>query len=333
MNPKSISPITSAGIGIALISTMAINSAFALHAHDGTTISIVDKSDVGLSIQAGAMYLDGQQDEYVYYGRNSDGLPADYKVSELNWDIKSLMMVGGEGSLQLGKLIRFNAAMWVGVTDGDGGMKDYDWLYTSTPDWSEYSESDVDIETAYTFDVNASMQFADLGGCKLHGVMGFKEDYWEWSDYAGNYIYSSGGGFRNDRGSFGGVSGIDYEQTFDIYYAGIKATIDTGKLHGSAYFLYSPFVTAEDKDHHIMRDLTFEEDFDGGDFYAYGAEATLDLTDALFITCAIDMQEIPEFTGDMKVTDDITGVEQKSSDTAGIGSSLMALSASVGIKF
>jgi outer membrane protease len=82
-----------------------------------------------------------------------------------------------------------------------------------------------------------------------------------------------------------------------------------------------------------MRDLTFEEEFDGGDFYAYGAEATYDLTDALFITCAIDMQEIPEFTGDMTVTDDITGVEQKSSDTAGIGSSLMAISASVGIKF
>jgi len=332
MNANKLSSTKKIAMGIALTMSMALNPAFAIHAHDGSTISIVNKNDVGLSFQASAMYLEGQGDEYIYAG-HGQSVPADYKVSELNWDLSELLMVGGVASLQLGELIRFNAGMWVGVTDGDGGMKDYDWLVPSTSDWSEYSESDVDIESAVSIDLNASMRFVDLGGVQLHGVLGYKTDYWEWSDYAGNYIYSSGGGFRNDRGSLGGVNGIDYEQTFEIPYAGIKATANTSKLHASAYFLYSPFVTADDKDHHIMRNLYFEEEFDGGDFYSYGAEATIDLSNMLFLSLAVDVQEIPEFTGDMKVKEGKNGHVQKSSDTAGIGNSLTAVSASVGIKF
>ena len=329
---KMYSPKRTA-MGIALIMSMALNSAFAIHAGDGSTIYVESESDVGLSFKASIMNVSGQGDEYVYAGANNSGVPSDYKVSELNWDISQLWMIGGVASLQLGSLLRFNAGMWVGVTDGDGGMKDYDWFDPNRSDWTHYSESDVDIESAVSIDINASMQVVDFGSVQLHGVLGYKEDYWEWSDYGGNYIYSSGGGFRNDTGSFGGKNGIDYEQDFVIPYAGIKATANTSKLHASAYFLYSPFVFAEDKDHHILRNLYFEEEFDGGDFYAFGAEATIDMSNLIFLSLAVDFQEIPEFTGDLSVKEGTNGRVEKSTDTAGIGSSITAVSASVGIKF
>jgi outer membrane protease len=310
-----------------------INTASALHAHDSGELTVIDNNDVGFSIRASLMSVEGQSDEYVYNGHNSSAVPSNYKVSELNWDISSLWMLGGEGSLQLGKYIRFNAGMWFGITDGDGMMKDYDWMRPNIPDWTHYSESDVDIETAYSLDMNASLQVIELGTCKLHAMLGYKLDYWEWSDYGGRYIHSSDSGFRDRTGSFNNINGIDYNQTFEIFYAGLKATIDSEKLHASAYVKYSPFVYAEDEDHHILRDLYFTEEFENGDFYAAGAEATLDFTETLFATLAVDWQDIPEFTGDLKVRAGQNGSVQTNNDGAGIGNTVTAISAALGIKF
>jgi len=314
-----------------VVTLFAFNSAFAIHAHDSGEIKVIDNSDVGLSFRATLSSVEGQGDEYVYNGDNDPSLSSGYKVSELNWDISSLWMLGGEASLQLGQYIRFNAGMWVGITDGDGQMEDYDWMEPSISDWTHYSESEIDIDSAISMDMNASLQFIELGACKLHAMLGYKVDYWEWSAYGGHYIYSQNG-FRDSTGSFGNVHGIDYNQTFDMFYAGLKATLDSSSLHASAYVKYSPFVNAEDEDDHLMRDLHFTEDFDGGDFYAVGGEATIDLTETIFATVAVDWQDIPEFTGDMSVRSG-SGPVQTSKDAAGIGNSVTAISASVGLKF
>ncbi len=324
--------IVSTTLSIAVMLTLSLNSAFGIHANDGPELVIVEKNDVGLSIKGSVMYVDGQADEYVYAGHGA-GVPSDYKVSELNWDISSLWMVGGSGALQLGEYIRFNVGAWVGITDGDGGMKDYDWLDPNIPDWTHYSESEVDIEAAFSFDINASFKVFDLGACQIHGVVGNKHDFWEWSDMGGAYIYSTDSGFRDDIGSFGGGNGIDYEQSFDIMYAGLKLTASSDILTASAYAQYSPFVRAEDKDHHIYRNLYFTEDFEGGDYYAAGGELSINLTDTIFLAASVDYQIIPEFTGDLTVKEGTHGEKSTSKDAAGIGNELLAISASAGLRF
>ena len=308
-------------------------AAFGIHAGNGSIITVADNTGSGFSLQASIMALTGENHEYVYAGANDIGLPYDYKVSELIWDIDSLWMAGGVASLQIGNLIRINLGGWTGINKGSGSMDDYDWLEPSTSQWTDYSHSDVDIETAYSIDINVSYQFIDLGPCKLHAVIGFKEDYWEWSDYAGTYIYSSQNGFRDITGDFGGVNAIDYNQTFDIPYVGIKATLDKNRIHASAYLQYSTFVYANDEDHHILRDIYFNESFYNGNYFALGIDATLDITDAIFITCSLNLQSIPEFTGDMTMTDASTGQTISVSDAAGISSDLAAIAASLGWKF
>lgn len=332
--------LKSATLSTVLVFTLACNHAFGIHANDGPVMVIAKNNEVGLSLKGSVMYLEGQSDEYVYAGHGA-GVPSDYKVSELNWDISSLVMVGGSGAIQLGKYIRFNAGAWVGATKGDGGMKDYDWLEPSIDDWTHYSESEVDIEDAFSYDMNASVKLFDFGACELHGVIGNKHDHWEWSDMSGMYIYSSGGPsgndyinyFRDDVGSFAGVNGVDYEQTFDITYAGLKLTYGTEKVDFSAYAQYSPFVEADDKDHHILRNIYFTEDFENGDYYAAGGELTINLTDMFFIAGSVDYQLIPEFTGDMTRKEGVHGVKQTNKDGAGIGNEILAVSASAGIRF
>ncbi|MBT3294902.1 MAG: omptin family outer membrane protease [Verrucomicrobia bacterium] len=319
-------------VGLALVLTLSANTVLALHANEGAELPLADVNGFSLSVKASLLVVGGEARELVYAGSASRDLPADYQVSELIWDITSLAMAGGTVSAQFGERFRINAGAWFGLNEGSGGMEDYDWLDSSISDWTHYSESDVDIEAAYSIDVNASLELFDLGIFTCSGIIGYKHDFWEWSDYGGSYIYSSAG-FRDDRGSFGGENGIDYEQTFDIPYFGVQLATSGSSVRASAYLLYSPFVIAEDKDHHIFRNLYFREEFEGGDFLAFGGDVSIDLTETFFISGAIDAQVIPEFTGDLYSKEGLGGAESMSPDGAGIENVVAAFSASAGLRF
>ena len=94
-----------------------------------------------------------------------------------------------------------------------------------------------------------------------------------------------------------------------------------------------PFVFAEDKDHHLFRNLYFREEFEGGDFIALGGDVSIDLTDTVFISGGADVQIIPEFTGDLYAKEGRDGVESMSPDGAGIENTVYAFSASAGLRF
>jgi outer membrane protease len=319
-------------LGVALVLTLSAHYALALHANEGADMPLAEANGVSLSIKGSFLAVGGEAREFVYAGSAQGDVPSDYKVSELIWDIDSLVMAGGTVSAQFGERFRINAGAWFGLNEGDGGMEDYDWIDPSRSDWTHFSESDVDIEAAYSFDLNASLELFDLGPFVCSGILGYKHDFWEWSDYGGTYIYSTSG-FRDDTGSFGGENGIDYEQTFDIPYVGVQLAMTASSVRATAYLLYSPFVIAEDKDHHIFRDLYFREEFDGGDFIALGGDVSIDLTDTFFISGALDIQIIPEFTGDLYSREGLDGVESMSPDGAGIENTVAAFSASAGLRF
>jgi outer membrane protease len=208
-------------------------------------------------------------------------------------------------------------------------------------EWSDFSESDVEIEEAILFDINASIRMAAWRDVSLYALVGYRFNRWEWTDFGRRFEYSSDPdapsptealGWRDVDGDFGGVNGIDYEQRFGVPYAGVGATLCRGGFSGSLYLVASGMVSAEDHDDHILRDLRFDGEFTGGAFIAAGADGTLELGDALFAGVSLDAQFIPEFKGDMTVTES-DGTQATYHNAAGIENTVLVAGVTVGARF
>lgn len=265
--------------------------------------------------------LEGEALEIVY-----DPEEGGRKISELQWDLSGLTIAGLGISVNWGRW-RFNAGAWTAVNEGDGEMKDYDWLIPGM-DWSDYSRSEVDIEKSYLVDMNITYAFHTTPFIEVRGVVGYKEDFWEWSDRGQEFVYSLYG-FRDYTGHFGGENVIDYEQRFQIPYLGIQLAGATGRARWLAYGAYSPFVQAEDKDHHILRETHFEEKFSGGDYFAAGLGVAWSLTRLAEIGLTLEYQEVPTFKGDMTIVE----LGEKIKNNAGIANSHSAAMVTLGIRF
>ncbi len=75
-------------------------------------------------------------------------------------------------------------------------------------------------------------------------------------------VYSENGGFRNSVGTDDSHGlGVAYQQWWHTPYVGLGATYAAGSWRVTGEVITSPFVVAEDKDHHNQRDLLFTEDF------------------------------------------------------------------------
>ncbi len=297
--------------------------ATAIHASGGGDMVLAEGQGLAVSFRGSIGILNGEGQELVYEG--------DHRLSALKWDLSGIIWAGGVLSCNIGQFIQLNAGYWQAINDGDGMMEDFDWLDDSLDeweDWSHWSESEVEVVSAYAFDLNGMLRIALNDALTVYGVGGLKHNYFEWSDFGGRYIYSSYG-WRDDIGDFGNENGIDYDQTFDIPYVGVGADLKAGNVKVSGYALYSPFVSAEDHDHHILRGLYFTETFEDGDFLALGAEVTVNLTDNIFIGAAADWQIVPEIIGDVTITDgvDFGYVE----DGAGIETEIFTATVSAGI--
>ena len=306
-------------LGAFLLVMAGAPAALALHASQDPLLEPADGKPHAFSVRGSVGLLEGEAGELVY----EPAIDYDYKLSELQWDLSGIVMGGAVFSGVSGKW-GYNAGFWVPVTEGDGEMKDYDWLVPGL-DWTDYSRSDVDVESGYSFDLNANYLVFQRPGIGARVLVGYKRDYWEWTDQGQEFIYSEGG-FRNYTGSFGGQNIIDYEQTFDIPYLGFNLDGKAGPLAWSAYALYSPIVSAEDRDHHILRELHFEGSFEDGDFYAVGVSGTYRLNKNMFLTGAVDFQEISEFRGDAYIVETAESFE----DGAGISNSHVMFSAALG---
>ena len=217
-------------------------------------------------------------------------------------------------------------------------MEDYDWLIPEvSPEWSDYSLSDVDVTEGYILDVNVTWDWLEWNGLTARLMVGYKQNGWSWEDY-GRYAIYSEGGFRNayyDQSLWG--NGIDYEQEFRMPYLGASADWARGGVSVSAHLLWSPFVSATDWDEHYLRNVHFIERFRGGDMLGMGIEARYDITQGsfkgLFLATALDYQRISLIVGDLEFYDDITGEVLRADNTAGIENRYVILSLGCGVRF
>jgi outer membrane protease len=302
-------------------------TACAVHASSAQPGLVVSNGAWSLSVQGGIGIARGEAREVVY---DADEAGGEFKLSELTWDIKDVVMAGGSVAAQIGPRYQISVGYWLAVTEGNGTMDNYDWLFGPDTEWSDWSLSDVEIHDSYAFDVNVAAEFYRRDRVGLSALLGYRQDQWSWKDQARQFIYSEFD-FRDTQGYLDGEPSITYEQQFRIPYAGVMATLNGAKASAAVYFHYSPFVEAEDFDYHILRETKFESAASGGDYYGTGVRVGYLLSPDISVALAAEWQIIPEMRGDTTL-EDPAGTEFLE-DSAGMANDWMMLSVSLGYAF
>ena len=144
---------------------------------------------------------------------------------------------------------------------GDSSMTDYDWLAGySEANWTHRSISpntsldwylngsaavgrDFPINDAFSVNVNGGLKYSDM----------------QWTAVGGSFIYSTGGGFRNDIGTFADSPVIRFHVRLPVAFAGVDTSIKDGRWSLDTTAKYGLTFLASDTDYHYLRDLRFED--------------------------------------------------------------------------
>ena len=292
--------------GLALLFTIVSTTALA----EGVWSKSYNGIQTDLRVNAGR--LSGDSGEYVYdaYGAAS-GIPG-YKISELNWKIDSVYMLGIGASIRVNDWFILNADYWKNAAEGDGTMDDYDWLYVGL-DWSHWSHHDDTTVTDVTsFDVNSEFKLFRFMEDKttLSAMLGYKRDHMAWESSGGYGVYSVSS-YRDTLVIFPNTPGISYMQTFEMPYAGLSISslfkAQQVPVVLSASVRYSNVVHGEDVDDHHLRALRFEESGDNGKWNAFDIKLNFYPRKKWAIKLAYTQQDYEEIKASTVVTDLISG--------------------------
>jgi plasminogen activator len=292
------------------------------------------------SVGASLGMLSGTGKELVFdYPRGEK-----FKTSELTWEFSEVAVAGVQASAGFGGRLRVNAGVWAALDGGSASMVDRDWLYggaidaglitpgqISDADWTHESRHpDTSVDSAVMLDLNLTWEALQSGAFALRGIAGYKQDALTWSARGGTFVYSVDR-FRDRAGRFPDVEVIRYEQVYRIPYLGVAASWSRPAFSAEAHLLASAWVSAEDTDHHRLRDTVFTGEFSGGTFVAAGVSATWAFSPRWYARAAFESQSIPEITGD--VTMDAPEGRATFGSGGGVALDATLLSAEVGLRF
>lgn len=229
-----------------------------------TALFAIDSPQFSLSYYTEVIY--GESFEHVYY--------SDKLLSELIWDIKPILLLGLEASLEWKKGFSLNAESSFGLPAFSGLMKDSDWLNlelnldTGKTHFSRHNAhlqyaTILAIHAGWTFfpNVNNSREFS------ITPSLGFKYYSWKW-DAQDGYIqhnsYLVNGTYPEWRESQERIPlygvGISYLQTFYIPTIGISSSFSPVRtIQTKLGITFSPFVYSHNTDWHFIP--TVERDY------------------------------------------------------------------------
>lgn len=258
-------------------------------------------SDVSFSAGTSTDYYTGEVREIVY---PDSGWTNDY-LSELIWQIDNIIMLTGDFNVALNNY-SLHISGSTAVNKGTGEMDDYDWGDNTTSTWTNWSNSDIFLDKSFILDTELIYNLDLTAELTVPIGIGYKLNYFHWSDKAGKYIYygswnESGDFYYFEQpaiGDFGGVAGIDYTFVQNILFltSGIQHT--KGPLTGSLNASFSPYIYAWDLDHHILRHLFFMDKFTSHVWYRLHVSMKYSFNKAAFLKFSINFEELPEITGD-----------------------------------
>jgi outer membrane protease len=246
----------------------------------------------------------------LVYGQPST-YPTDYKLSHLIWQTRSAPVLTAGLNLSLSKYYTFNIESKFALKESKSIMDDYDWLYTNTSDWSHWSHHDDTILTeSGSLDVNFDFNLLGKKKNMFQLLLGYKEELWAWKAHGGTYIYSttSTNKFRDLSGSFTpGQEVIRYRQNFSMPYLGLKFNTKFNKWNFNLQYKYSNQVDVVATDHHVLRNLLFEDSYEKGKMSAFKMSAGYQLSKNFDLNVIYDVQVYKEVRGNTLYRNASTG--------------------------
>jgi outer membrane protease len=273
--------------------------------------------------EVGPARLDGTSYERVYVTVNRGALRgSDHKLSELVWDLEGVYGARASFAFSMWNRFELRAGAFYAMTEGTGGMVDYDWFLYDRPDyWTHRSRSTVEVKNGLDADVRGLVHIIRNSFVTLDGACGWRYLGFEWKDRGVDYLYSSLGtgsampsvGYSSEQPDPGAVRdlhgtdrrvGILYEQDYLIPYAGLGCGFRWKRLQASAEIAYSPAVAATDRDWHVLRERVFEGNFSGGTYLSFKQSIAVSLPRNFFVSASCEWQRIHEFRGSMTAYDE-----------------------------
>ncbi|MBN0986686.1 omptin family outer membrane protease [Amphritea pacifica] len=289
----------------------------------GADMATFENSMIAVRLRGSIEKISGQSDEYVY---DTTGA----KISELNWDLENIVMIGGGISVGWNDYLQLNLGGWTAVSENSGSMVDRDWYPEISSDWSDYSKGSNRLDHGYIIDMNLSYNFSFTENVSVSPMLGFRFNNWKWHDRGGEYIYSINGGWRNVSGTFPDEIGIVYEQWLYAPYLGVAVGAGYEKFFVNTYLKGSLWAWSEDEDQHLLRDLEFKDKVNKQRFIGAGIECGYNVTERMSVRLALDYQKFKTGKGSALVIDKTTGDKYHSNgDVSGIAHDSTAVSLSV----
>ncbi|SCZ66960.1 omptin family outer membrane protease [Thiohalomonas denitrificans] len=299
----------------------------------------VSSSDGKTHLTLGAGLLNGESGEYVYDADGSASGIAGYKISELQWDLDDVPMVGLEFTHAVSDRFTFDLAYWTNAGDGDSSMDDYDWLYVGL-DWSDWSHHDnTEVRDVSRFDISGDFVIDRFQweNTDLYAVLGYRWDHLDWQAKGGEAIYSDTN-FRDTNVAFPNVPVISYEQTYQTPYVGLgirsRGMSGMTNITLDASLRFSDWVKGEDVDVHHLRDLRFEGEGDRGRWMAFDFSLDFSLSERFDVGISYSATEYDEIKATTLITDLTDGSKTfYSGDAAGLDHRSSMVSLDLGYRF
>ena len=219
--------------------------------------------DPTVSVGTSISHASGTAHEFVYTNAGS------YKLSELDWQIKDVLMLNASLGIRLTPWVAFQLSGGTKLS-GNSQLDDYDWLQKGK-DWSHWSDHpDTNVTDANRIDASGNLTLFRHPNFNLDAVAGLRWNEWAFSAKAGHYIYSSKTGFRDQIGDF--ASGLvvgSYKQNLITPYLGLAFSANYDRFSFDASVLGSAWSYANTYDQHYVRGLLFHDTTHNANYYDY----------------------------------------------------------------
>lgn len=175
-----------------------------------------------------------------------------FPLSELEWPL-DIWLARVDAGVNIGSSWRINGVLKKNLSDPSDHMIDKDWITDSNPGQLDiYSESNISDFNALIWDIDVEWAFLQRQSWNLYAGLGYQYQKFEY-DAQLIHQYSPSGYLGFDADGDGSV-GITYEMTYKMPYFLIGTDFQiTPDFIVAGSFAYSPWVNAEDEDHHLAR--------------------------------------------------------------------------------
>lgn len=259
----------------ALLAILLLFSSIILIAEE--TDSEEDYMTIEVSLKSG--FMNGEIREYVFnpvtvLQNGESKFISDFKMSELDWDIKNLPVLNFATDFDILKYIYTGFTASIGIPGYSGNMQDYDWLNPFYSDWMYDDPTEITNYSCHTNKLEKYINFTYmLGGniwlplsIKLSLFAAYEYDYIGFTGYDGYTIYKSDD-FEQIDMEEGKV--ISYRVDTNSFLFGLKAVVaSVPRTLISAGVLVSPGMTAIG---------AFDYHYRNGDRYAQYGNAYWDM--------------------------------------------------------